>query len=237
MNVNQMLYSNRMAGFDALDGAFDLSDITFEQLVSYVQDTYQLMRQCRDKIKAVNAKKKALNDYMNKLSDYLGNSSAKQGDDTIWIPGGLDDPMDPDRIPTAWRTAVENQMAGNDNTFEMNKEMIENSPGFASFLPEYAEKAGAEVTYIPNKENPERIVIKLENYASREAFGLYKQQAVTEQNNIKQRKFDNLNVSSQLLMIDFQRFMNDFNQKLQMTSNIEAKDDRTKNGIIGNIKG
>lgn len=236
MNINDFLFSNRVSSFSQ-DAYLDLTDITFMEMVNYIQDTYAYMAQSRDKLRRVNAKKKAQNDYMNALSDYMGKSSAKDPEDTIWIPGGVDNPIDPSKIPDAWRTGVEGQLKGDDNKLIIEGDQLKLR--YAKFLTEYAEGLGEDVckvTYEPDKNNPTKIVIEIQGYSNRINFGLYKQKEITNRLNQAQREFDNLNVNSQLLMIDFQRFMNDFNQKLQLVSNTEAKDDRTKNVIIGNFK-
>jgi hypothetical protein len=75
-----------------------------------------------------------------------------------------------------------------------------------------------------------------EIYDQAHAEHFYRKQTVKDNIEKARNQLEQLNSSSQILMIDLQRLLNQRNQAVEFTTNVIAKDERTARSIIENLK-
>jgi hypothetical protein len=210
---------------DFFESAVDFDDLAFLNLIMCMQESDKALAAKMKEIRNLNELKRQITEDINNLNRALARSGSKhdQKDKYVYVEGGLDDPQDPD-----------------EGKFKSSEEQ-------AKFEKEWGKQVGKTITTKSHMERKQFfgqiwtdvLVIDEEVKVTSEYLndmGLYKRKEVEAKIEELRSRFEELNTSSSVLMIDLQRLMNKRNEATQLVSNIEAKSHQTAQAILANIK-
>jgi prefoldin subunit 5 len=80
-----------IAGMDLYDGPMDIDDLAFMSLICCLDESTQALMERMREIRDLNGRKRALNAEIERLTQALNDSDAKDDDDEVDVPGGLQD--------------------------------------------------------------------------------------------------------------------------------------------------
>lgn len=214
--MNDLGVSSVGGCFDILCGGAGFDDEVFLQFVSLMHDIDLALSAKISQIKSTNERKQEIAREMAALNKALerSGSRADHPDDLVYVEGGLQDPVDPDR--GRFPTAKEQQ------AYEREVKFYRESPLKNTVFLEFARPFGLEVS-------PE----KSAEYDNAPVFRRGDVQARIEE---LQQELDRLNADQEVNMVDLQRLMNKRSEATQFTSNTISRWHDMAMGVINNYK-
>ena len=209
-NVNSIGGSS----LDLFECSFDISDLAFMEMIACLMDTENSLRAQMLGIRANNAEKQKWTDEVEKLNRALGESGATK--DKTLIDAGVDDLKN-------YRDDLRTELDEKYGEFIVDLHMRE--------LDKLSDK---ELKELYNKRKNEDCVDLIKLALAKR--GLIQKGALTSRVETLQNRVERLNSSSQLELIDLNRLMNQYQQRVQLVSMMESKDHQTIMKLIENIR-
>jgi len=211
------------------ESSFDISDIAFLQMIACIMDTEQSLRAHMEGIQQRNAEKSRLVDEIEALNRALRDSGATKNKD--WINAG------PEALEN-YREELRSALSEKEEALDIDSVL--------SFLDEVSTrnlKAKCGLAVSENSNVCVNINGDTKIFVSADMLKL----AMAERGYIRkgdldsrieelQNRVSELDSSSQLELIDLNRMINQYQQRVQLVSTLESRDHQTNMKLIDNLR-
>jgi len=236
---------------DFFESAVDFNDLAFLNLIMCMQESDKALSAKMNEIRQLNEVKRQMTADINHLNKCLARSNADvdEKNGLVYVPGGLDDPRDPDK---SWLSDPDRQ-----RQFERQWESFRRDGAPVQYLVDQngdippagtgtqnkTPLSGAHVIGGVDIENHLDWASQNIDYGRRipttrdlHAKNLFTRAEVEAKIEELRGRLEDHNSSSSIMMLDLQRLMNKRNEATQLVSNLEAKSHQTAQAILSNIK-